>query len=626
MTDAISGKNVSELTLGDVRVPEEDGFMPFTRHPIYFALTRPIGTHTSSVTSALVESLNDADYYVHRIRLSNIIAKVYLEITGNELPATVENDRRRFTSYRGLMRAGDTLRLLDPALVGKVAVLEINRRRKDAEFEALEKGKRGIAYLITHLMHPAEVQTLRSVYGQRFFLIAANAERSSRQSYLAEGYARETQKEASGSQLKTDIGASQPEFSPEEKDSIQLARELIAIDAGIKSSMQHLSPKRRLNVDDTFHLADLFVRSRAESFKASPSHLRVDSDVKHEVRRFVNQVFSNPFGTPTVNETAMATAFLAARSSVSLGRSVGAVVVNDSGSVISTGWNEVARPSGGPYRENDEPDHRDHMNGFDPSDVSRVDAIQSFVSTLLSPGSWAETIPTIEQDYPESASWLSELAKYLPPEGLSPSTRAVAGLAGLESFDNTRIMHLIEFGRSVHAEMAALSDAFRRGVGGTELSIYVTTFPCHECTRNLISFGLKEVVYVEPYGKSMAELLYGDEIQVFPSEEKRKNDTKVVFTPYGGVAPKRLQDLFSVLPRKRGFSDRAGARNIGAAVDWSLERATLRPAFVDYPPGFNPAEVVPVLEVARLASEVVVAESAVAKITSAANNYPHSNE
>jgi cytidine deaminase len=52
------------------------------------------------------------------------------------------------------------------------------------------------------------------------------------------------------------------------------------------------------------------------------------------------------------------------------------------------------------------------------------------------------------------------------------------------------IMNIIEFGRTVHAEMAALIDALRRGVNIKGSTLYVTTFPCHECARHIVAAGI----------------------------------------------------------------------------------------------------------------------------------------
>ena len=83
----------------------------------------------------------------------------------------------------------------------------------------------------------------------------------------------------------------------------------------------------------------------------------------------------------------------------------------------------------------------------------------------------------------------------------------------------TQVMNLLEFGRSVHAEMAALMDASRRGVSVKGATLYCTTFPCHLCARHIIAAGIDRVVYIEPYPKSRAKEQHSDSISVDAKEK-----------------------------------------------------------------------------------------------------------
>ncbi len=55
-------------------------------------------------------------------------------------------------------------------------------------------------------------------------------------------------------------------------------------------------------------------------------------------------------------------------------------------------------------------------------------------------------------------------------------------------FTNTKYPYV------VHAEMNALLNATREVKGST---IFVTLFPCHECTKMLIQSGIEEIVYID---------------------------------------------------------------------------------------------------------------------------------
>src|SRR5579871_385409 len=65
-----------------------------------------------------------------------------------------------------------------------------------------------------------------------------------------------------------------------------------------------------------------------------------------------------------------------------------------------------------------------------------------------------------------------------------------------------QLLNVIEYGRCVHAEMAAIVDAARRGVAIAGCTLYTTTFPCHECARHIVAASIRQVVYIDPYPKS----------------------------------------------------------------------------------------------------------------------------
>jgi deoxycytidylate deaminase len=58
----------------------------------------------------------------------------------------------------------------------------------------------------------------------------------------------------------------------------------------------------------------------------------------------------------------------------------------------------------------------------------------------------------------------------------------------------SRIMDVTEYGRVVHAEMLAVCDAARLGNSIKGTILYVTTFPCHNCTKHILASGIKRVV------------------------------------------------------------------------------------------------------------------------------------
>jgi hypothetical protein len=82
-------------------------------------------------------------------------------------------------------------------------------------------------------------------------------------------------------------------------------------------------------------------------------------------------------------------------------------------------------------------------------------------------------------------------------------------------------------------------------VGAT---LYSTTYPCHNCARHIVAAGIRKVVYIQPYRKSLAMKLHYDAV----SEDAREAD-HTTFVQYEGVAPKHFARLFrSRAERKAG--------------------------------------------------------------------------
>ena len=133
------------------------------------------------------------------------------------------------------------------------------------------------------------------------------------------------------------------------------------------------------------------------------------------------------------------------------------------------------------------------------------------------------------------------------------------------------MMDILEFGRMIHAEMSAISDAARLGRPTGGAILFSTTFPCHICAKHIVSSGIKRVVFLEPYPKSYAEDLHGDSITFDPEESKRK----VLFEPFIGISPRRYQDVFE---KKNKRKDPGGKRESGTKAIPSHVLRTRAPA------------------------------------------------
>jgi deoxycytidylate deaminase len=274
------------------------------------------------------------------------------------------------------------------------------------------------------------------------------------------------------------------------------------------------------NVRQAFPLADFFVDARERG------------RLREAVVRTINILFAHPFQTPTADEYGMFLAEAAALRSAEMGRQVGAVVATSQGDVVAVGTNEVPKAMGGLYWTGGEPDARDFHLGYDTSDQMKRTVTGEVLERLKENG------------------WLHDQRKAAADEDFYQVIR------------DTRLGSLIEFGRAVHAEMAAITDAARRGVSVAGCTLYTTTFPCHVCARHIVAAGITRVVYVAPYPKSLAETLHKDALVRDPDHER---PGMVQVEPFVGVAPRRYIEFFT-MPRRKDDSgeavrfDRSAAR------------------------------------------------------------------
>lgn len=259
-------------------------------------------------------------------------------------------------------------------------------------------------------------------------------------------------------------------------------------------------------VRDTFPNADFFLRIDSNS----------DSQMKARVERFLNLILGVKVMTPTYAETAMYAAASAAGNSACLSRQVGAAITDKRGDVIATGWNDVPKFGGGLY-------------AADPGgDPNKTDHDQRC---------WNNGGKCYNDD--EKHLIAKKLVDELSGAGvILESDKEKAKDAILT---NGKLKSLIEFSRSVHAEMHAIINAGKNGATLAGSELFVTTYPCHSCATHIIAAGITEVYFIEPYRKSLATRLHDDAIT-----EDESNTNKVRLLPYDGVAPSRYLKLFMV--------------------------------------------------------------------------------
>jgi deoxycytidylate deaminase/dephospho-CoA kinase len=284
-----------------------------------------------------------------------------------------------------------------------------------------------------------------------------------------------------------------------------------------------------------FH-ADFFVRNLTTKQSATEKPLK----------RFINLLLSDNKYTPTIDEYAMHIAQATAQRSSCLSRQVGAAIVSKDNDVISAGRNDAPKCGGGLYCEDDEINYSCAHTAGCMSEVYK-DRIEKDVNSILK--------------------------KYLKDKLDDDTVKKLSR----EVKHKTKVKDLIEFSKSVHAEMDAILSAARKcAFGLVGSTLYCTTFPCHQCARHIIAAGISRVFYIEPYEKSLAWQLYGDEI-ILDSETTDSVEGKLKILPFEGVAPRQYMELF----KEREKKDRGKLKEIDLKKSKPITEQ-LMDSFTDY--------------------------------------------
>jgi cytidine deaminase len=480
------------------------------RPEMVFALVGAAGTRLSDLSAELKVELLTFGYQTVNIRLSALLPS-FSEFTaqiGTGEYERITHYQQMGDAFRKRLQRGDAMALAGIAQIrAERAKISGNQDRPASAY----------AYVVHQLKHPDEVDLLRKIYGPSFLLLAGHAPRQLCTDELARLMAR-----------------SQAQPGQEDKFTGK-ASEVITTDT------REEDDEFGQNVRDTYPKADFFANLGIERGE-------------YEVRRFVDLLFGHPFHTPSPDEYAMYQANAVSLRSSDDNRQVGAVIVNLSrdekgkiknADIIAVGMNEVPRGGGGFYWDQDSPDYRDQrllQRGEDRAREIKVSALAELIKKI-------------------------RLQQWLDGTTLNRSEISLAAEL-LPNLKGTQFLDIGEFSRPVHAEMAALIDAARRGVAVDSRSMYVTTFPCHNCAKHIIAAGIRRVVYLEPYPKSRARNLHGEEM-VQESLSGGEEEGKVVFFAFTGIAPRQYGQLFSMSQR--------GAKRGRSLNKWNDDRKSLSP-------------------------------------------------
>lgn len=280
---------------------------------LVIAFCGPAGSGNSTVAAKLEEVLKEEfGYEVVKIKASAFIKQNAEKIEKKYDPELFKNN---FEKIKAFQDWGNELRkrfkndILAQLTIKEIAV---DRQKRDAIIEAaagdeVKRKTARVAYLIDSLKHPEEVNLLRALYGNMFYLFGVLCPYTLREKRLQ------------------DKGM-----------KVHEASEIIGRD---KQQDEEYGQK----LLKTLQYADFFIRN---------SHPTLEP-LSAQLKRFINLILGADVVTPSVDEYAMYVAQSVALKSACMSRQVGAVIINKTGDIIATGCNDVPKHGGGLYSYSD---------------------------------------------------------------------------------------------------------------------------------------------------------------------------------------------------------------------------------------------------------------------------------
>lgn len=492
------------------------------RVELVFGLVGPIGCPIHEAGEILAATLKKMDYKPVTVSLSREMDRL---LTAKKVAAPIDGK----SELHNKIIKGNAVREAfgNNAVLASEAIKQIVDYRLNFAVQSGEKDEREIdeaavvpldehAFIIDQLKRPEEIELLIKVFGKRFVQVSVVTPLEKRKQSLV-------------SRLRSE------QHGWENKKCVDHASDLIATDQNEKLD------KRGQRISEVFHLGDVFFSGESEATLEASS------------QRFVKAFFGRNNVAPTRDEFGSYMAKAASLRSVDLSRQVGAAITNDKGDLISIGCNEVPKFGGGNYWDEDKDKKRDIDLGGEANknEVNRM--IFDFLEVLRSRDLIADN---------KSVEEILEDADHR------------------KSIKGALVSGVTEYGRMVHAEMNAVSDAVRLGRSVKGATIYVTTYPCHNCAKHLIAAGIERIVFIEPYPKSKVESLFED--IVVPDGN---GDSTVSIEHFYGISPRRYRDIFEKGSRQN---------EEGEVQDWYKDERAPRLGNVAI--GGTPRELVAIIE------------------------------
>ena len=484
------------------------------------AIVAPAGAGAGTAAGILEDLFKARKFQTTIIKVSRLIQQA-AEKAGYEVPP--QGPRKSLKRVSLMQDLGDKIRKGDKydwdedhSAVARLVLEEIKSIRAVMQKEDYTGGEikpngEKRVFIIDSLRHPSEAELLRGVYKDAFALLGVVCDPQKREERIRKNLFDRNSWSSSDAKEQVADFLARDERAPE---------------------------KFGQRVADTFYNSDFFV----DNSKNGGDDLRNTTGMNQQLKRFVLLITHQEIVRPTISETAMHHDRSAQMRSACLSRQVGAALVDRFGNIVATGTNDVPKAGGGLYGEE-----------FTIEQVGQTtDERCAFRNTR----------------YCSNNRLQNEIIEELLGtfSGLFKSNTRIGMSELIEKVRKTSVGGLIEFSRSVHAEMDAILSASAAGASPHGCRMYVTTFPCHYCARHIVAAGIDEVQFIEPYPKSRAMELHKDSITTDSAHwiPPSKGGKHVLFRPFVGVAPRLYRWVF--LKDRDYKDDISGDYSLGNSV------------------------------------------------------------
>lgn len=325
ISSKFKSREPSSVGVEEIFVPNEEIGSHSRDCELVIGLVAPVGVNLDDVQNRLTSLIEQFKYEVNFIHLSQLAKKYYKKPF-----VEIQNEVARLQA--GMDVGRELRKAFGSNFYALLAVENINSKRSFSEGMTVPLFRH--IHIIRSLKHTSEIETLRRVYGDGFFLIGISSSIANRKNYLHN--------------LKgVPLGELDPLISRDDKEDGDCGQQ----------------------TRDVFQMADAFV--------TTDDNIRLSA----QLSRILDLLFSTPVVSPSPDEYAMFMAYAASLRSGDLSRQVGAVIANEHHDIVATGANDVPAFGGGLYWPGDG-DRRDHALGYDSNELEKRRIILSVMKSV----------------------------------------------------------------------------------------------------------------------------------------------------------------------------------------------------------------------------------------------------